>query len=144
KPRCLAARRHRYRKAPARCYEATGSGPGSCTAMTPLADILDLARWAPSGDNTQPWRFAIEAEDHVAVHGHDTRTYCVYDLDGHPSQISLGALLETVALAATRFGLATEIKRRRDSPDDRPIFDVWFREEADRGQDPLVSQIRER
>src|SRR5206468_9082108 len=109
-----------------------------------LADILDLARWAPSGDNTQPWRFAIEAEDHVAVHGHDTRTYCVYDLDGHPSQISLGALLETVALAATRFGLATEIKRRPDSPDERPLFDVFFREEAGRGQDPLVSQIRDR
>jgi nitroreductase len=24
--------------------------------------ILDLARWAPSGDNTQPWRFEIKGE----------------------------------------------------------------------------------
>jgi hypothetical protein len=26
-----------------------------------LLALLDQARWAPSGDNTQPWRFAITA-----------------------------------------------------------------------------------
>ncbi|WP_341643733.1 nitroreductase family protein [Thauera sp. SDU_THAU2] len=32
-----------------------------------LLEILNLARWAPSGDNTQPWKFEILADDHVAV-----------------------------------------------------------------------------
>ena len=59
-----------------------------------LEAILDLARWAPSGDNTQPWRFEIKDARRLVVHGFDTRAHCVYDLDGHPSQISLGALLE--------------------------------------------------
>src|SRR5437762_13684682 len=95
--------------------------------MTPLMEVLDLARWAPSGDNSQPWRFAVEASDRVAVFGRDTRAHCVYDLDGHPSQISLGALLETITLAATRFGLDARIERRQDSPDERPIFDIHFR-----------------
>jgi hypothetical protein len=112
--------------------------------MMPLAEVLDLARWAPSGDNTQPWRFALETADRVAVFGHDTRAHCVYDLDGHPSQISLGALLETMALAGTRFGLAAQIDRRKGSPDDKPVFDVRFRREAGIVEDPLVSQIRER
>jgi sulfur-carrier protein adenylyltransferase/sulfurtransferase len=112
--------------------------------MMPLAEVLDLARWAPSGDNTQPWRFAVEAEDRVAVYGHDTRMRCIYDLDGHASQFSLGALLETIALAATRFGLGTQIQRRQGSPDERPIFDVTFRHDAARTEDTLVSQIRER
>jgi hypothetical protein len=58
--------------------------------MTALEQILDLARWAPSGDNTQPWRFVIEADNRVAVHGRDTRDHCVYDLDGHASQVALG------------------------------------------------------
>jgi len=53
--------------------------------MMPLRDVLDLARWAPSGDNTQPWRFAIVGADRVVVYAHDTRETCVYDLDGHPS-----------------------------------------------------------
>ncbi|HWW68783.1 MAG TPA: nitroreductase family protein, partial [Duganella sp.] len=71
-----------------------------------LEQILELARWAPSGDNTQPWRFEILDARRLIVHGHDTRDHCVYDLDGHPSQISLGALLETMAIAASTFGLA--------------------------------------
>ena len=66
-----------------------------------LENILEQARWAPSGDNTQPWRFEVVDPRHVVVHGFDTRSHCVYDLDGHPSQLSLGALLESMALAAS-------------------------------------------
>jgi nitroreductase len=112
--------------------------------MMPLMEVLDLARWAPSGDNTQPWRFAIETSDRVAVFGRDTRAHCVYDLDGHPSQISLGALLETMALAATRFGLAARIERRQGSPDESPVFDIRFRHDPGIAQDALVPQIQER
>jgi nitroreductase len=111
--------------------------------MMPLRDVLDLARWAPSGDNTQPWRFAIEGDDRIAVHGHDTRETCVYDLDGHPSQISLGALLETIALAATRFGLTAQIVRRPGTRDTHPVFDVRFRAEHT-DEHPLVAHIVER
>lgn len=111
--------------------------------MTRLAQILDLARWAPSGDNTQPWRFAIEAADRITVLGHDTRAHCVYDLDGHASQVALGALLETLALAATRFGLEATAERRAGSSDERPVFDVRLREAAV-AEDPLVAQIAER
>ena len=112
--------------------------------MMPLAEILELARWAPSGDNTQPWRFAIDAPDRVAVHGYDTRAHCVYDLDGHPSQIALGALLESIALAATRYGLAAQETRRADSPDERPVFDIRFRNIAGLAEDALVASITER
>ena len=121
-----------------------GRPDAGSAAMMPLLEVLELARWAPSGDNTQPWRFAIEAQDRVTVYGHDTRAHCVYDLDGHASQLSLGALLETIALAATRFGLAVTIELRKDSSDERPVFDVSFRPETRRTEDPLVAQIKER
>ena len=111
--------------------------------MTPLAEVLDLARWAPSGDNTQPWRFAIEPPHHVIVFGHDTRAHCVYDLDGHPSQISLGALLETIVIAATQFGLAARVTRRDGAPEERPVFDVHFGNSGG-GVDPLARHIRQR
>lgn len=91
-----------------------------------IGQILDLARWAPSGDNTQPWRFEILSDDHAVVHGHDTRTHCVYDLDGHPSQMALGALLETITIAASGHGLRVKVERRPEAPDERPIFDVKF------------------
>lgn len=72
--------------------------------MTIIRHVLELARWAPSGDNTQPWRFEITSDSSALVHAFDTRDTCVYDLDGYASRLSHGALLETIALAATRFG----------------------------------------
>lgn len=106
--------------------------------------ILDLARWAPSGDNTQPWRFEIANDHHIVVHGFDTRDHCVYDLDGYASQLAIGALLETMAIAARAHGLRAAISRREEAPEQRPVFDV--RLEADPGvaPDPLADFIRSR
>src|SRR6185312_3516826 len=112
--------------------------------MIPLARILDLARWAPSGDNTQPWRFSIEEPDRVVVFGHDTRDHCVYDLDGRASQIAIGALLESIAIAATRFETSAEIARRPASPDNRPVFDVSFRYDPGTHEDPLAACLERR
>jgi hypothetical protein len=44
-------------------------------APTVIEQILDLARWAPSGDNEQRARFEIVAPDHVRIHCKDTRCW---------------------------------------------------------------------
>lgn len=111
---------------------------------TEILQILDLARWAPSGDNTQPWQFQIAGADHVIVHAFDTRDHCVYDLDGHPSQISMGAMLETAAIAATAHGLRLDAARRVDSPEHRPIFDLRFSPAPEVAPDPLIPFIERR
>jgi hypothetical protein len=116
----------------------------SMTTDAILDQILDLARWAPSGDNTQPWRFEVAGERHVVVHGHDTRDHCVYDLDGHPSQISIGALLETMAIAGSAHGLSMTSQRRLNTPDTRPTFDVRFEADPRVQSDPLVPFIPQR
>lgn len=109
-----------------------------------LAQILDLARWAPSGDNTQVWRFEVVGERQVVVHGFDTRDHVVYDLDGHASQISLGALLETAAVAASGHGWRMQAQRRSAMPDERPTFDLRFEPDASLAPDPLRSAIERR
>lgn len=109
-----------------------------------LHEILDLARWAPSGDNTQPWRFEIVAADHVAVHGHDTRDWCLYDFDGHASHIAHGALLETLRVAATGFGRAARWTLRPGCPDTAPIYDVRLETVAGLAPDPLLNFIKTR
>lgn len=111
---------------------------------SPIERILDLARWAPSGDNTQPWRFEVVDDLHAVVHGFDTRDHCVYDLDGHPSQISIGALLETAAIAATAYGLSTEVRRRTECPDTRPTCDLYFHPNPGVRADPLIGAITSR
>src|SRR3954467_6277338 len=37
--------------------------PAAPESLGEMGRILDLARWAPSGDNGQPWRFRIDGED---------------------------------------------------------------------------------
>ena len=66
-----------------------------------IQQILELARWAPSGDNTQPWQFEIIDDRTFLIHATDTKDWCVYDLDGRASQIAIGALLETIEIAAS-------------------------------------------
>jgi hypothetical protein len=110
----------------------------------PVAEILELARWAPSGDNTQPWRFEVIDDHHLVVHGFDTREDCVYDLDGHPSQIAHGALLETLAIAASAHGLRADIRRRPGSPDTHPDYLVELTPDGSVTPDPLLPHIRKR
>lgn len=109
-----------------------------------LHKILDRARWAPSGDNTQPWRFQILAPDHAVAHCFDTRDHCVYDLDGHPSQIAMGALIETAAIAASAHGLTLHAQRRHDQPVERPVFDLRFTAQNELRPDPLEAEIERR
>ena len=108
--------------------------------MERIGRILDLARWAPSGDNTQPWRFEIVSDTHIVVHGSDTRRTVVYDLRGHASQLAIGALLEYLAIAASGWNLQSEIVYRRPSgneDDPHPTFDVRFAEYSRRA--PIAS-----
>lgn len=109
--------------------------------MRVCEQILELARWAPSGDNTQPWRFEIKGEHEVVVHGFDTRDHCVYDLDGHPSQMALGALLETMRIAATGHGLRADVTRRAGMPDEKPTFDIHFVPDTTIQPSPLIPFI---
>lgn len=114
------------------------------SARVAMDAILDAGRWAPSGDNTQPWRFEVLDDTHLVVHGSDTRSHCVYDLDGHPSQIAHGALIETLAIAASTAGLATTVSRRSGLPDTTPTYDLQFTASPTVVADPLAAFITTR
>ncbi len=109
-----------------------------------LARILDLARWAPSGDNTQPWRFEVRDERRFLIHAHDTRDWCVYDLDGHASQIAVGALLETIAIAASGEGLEAHFDLRPTAGGRRFTIEATLTPRADAAPDPLLPYIKVR
>lgn len=109
--------------------------------MRVIEQILDLARWAPSGDNTQPWRFELAGPEHLVIHGFDTREHCVYDYCGQASQLSIGALIETLLIAASGHGLTASVQRRLDGPETTPTFDVHFQADASLLPDPLIDSI---
>ena len=64
---------------------AVGSNvPAPSEAMPVVEQILDLARWAPSGDNSQPWRFQVLSDRDVAVHAFDT----LYEADAQARAVA--------------------------------------------------------
>ena len=79
------------------------------TAAAPLHAILDAARWAPSGDNAQTWRFEAVGPDEVVVHLATEAGANVYEYrGGEPSLLSGGMLLQSLRIAATAQGRDTE------------------------------------
>jgi hypothetical protein len=112
--------------------------------QTLIENILENARWAPSGDNTQVWRFEIVNALHFVVHGYDTRDFCVYDLQGHASQLAIGALLESIAIAASAFGCKAEFQLRKDTLETHPTIDVILAEDQGITVDPLFPYLPER
>ncbi len=109
-----------------------------------LTHILQLARWAPSGDNTQPWRFEIIDDDQIRVHGFDTREHVLYDYDGHASHIAHGALLETMRIAASGFSLDAQWVILTDGDDRHPVYDVRLTPNDKLERDPLFARIESR
>ena len=111
-----------------------------------LFKILDLARWAPSADNIQPWRFEILSGHHFVVHGFDNRHAMVYDREGFTSQIGIGALLEHLSIAASGFSMRAEISYRPPNslPDEHPLFDVYLVDDLSSSPDPLFPYIKQR
>ncbi|NTV70714.1 MAG: molybdopterin biosynthesis protein MoeY [Azonexaceae bacterium] len=113
------------------------AGRSSKLSRETLLRVLDRARWAPSGDNTQPWRFQIIADDKLIVHGHDTRDEILYDFDGHASHMAHGALLETIRIAASAEGLVMEWYAESDIEWRQIKYMVQFVEAPEFSPDPL-------
>lgn len=109
-----------------------------------LMAVLELARWAPSGDNTQPWRFEIVNDALIRIHGSDTRDDILYDFDGHASHIAHGALLETLRIAASGFGLRTQWQASSSGDDRLPVYDVTLTPDPTLVKDPLFAFIETR
>ncbi len=87
-----------------------------------IEQILDAARWAPSGDNSQPWRFEILSDRQVRICVRDEAAENVYDFDGQPTLLSTGFLLESMRIAASRFGLSVSWTCKRVDKHEHSIY----------------------
>jgi len=97
------------RRFAARLSDGAAPPPSRAEPLTEIEAILDHARWAPSGDNTQPWRFAVSGDDAVTVYLTNQSAHDIYDYrDGEPSLLAGGMLLESIAIAASARDRALE------------------------------------
>lgn len=89
-----------------------------------LRYLVRYAVLAPSGHNTQPWRFRIaqgEDGDAVLLLADRARALPVVDPDDRALVISCGAALFHLRLAARRFGFTGDVQRLPD-PDERDLL----------------------
>ncbi|MGB3727345.1 MAG: thiamine biosynthesis protein ThiF, partial [Glaciecola sp.] len=73
---------------------------------TPAYRVLDISRYAPSGDNIQPWKFKLVNDTAFEVHLTDCADWMIYDKLTTSSFLALGALFEYIDIAAAEFGYA--------------------------------------
>jgi len=71
--------------------------------QTLIHQVLEIARWAPSGDNCQPWRFRILSEKAVVIVPHFELEDDMYDFERRPSFLAIGCLLESIKIAANQY-----------------------------------------
>jgi len=113
-------------------------------ATSRIERVLDTARWAPSGDNVQSWRFQLTGPDSAFVHGFDTRDHCAYDLDGRASWLALGTLMATLGVAAAAEGFRVERERVPGTPATHPSFHLRLVADAGVQPTPWFAAVRTR
>ena len=123
---------------------ATQSSPPRPPApTTPLDEILNLARWAPSGDNAQPWRFRIIDENSLTVEFHLDAGNVYEYRSGEPTLLSAGMLLESLRLAGTAWRRRMEWSYQGNAPGSHRVL-VRFTEDPGLTPDPLVGHLTSR
>jgi sulfur-carrier protein adenylyltransferase/sulfurtransferase len=105
----------------------------------PIEEILNLARWAPSGDNAQPWRFRILDDETIAVSLRLDPTSVYEYRDGEPTLLAVGMLVETLDIAASAYGRA--MQWQSEGSDTRRRLLVRFPTAPESKVDPLASVL---
>lgn len=80
--------------------------------MIPENDLHKIIRYAskaPSGHNTQPWKFKIN-ENSITIHPDFSRALPFADSDNHELYISIGCALENLNISAHVLGYQTHIQ----------------------------------
>lgn len=96
--------------------------------------LLRFAVLAPSGHNTQPWRFAI-LEDRIDVIADRNRRLAVVDPDDRALVISVGAAVGTLEVAAHHFGYEADVDVLSDPAEPDILASISLRRAASSDHD---------
>lgn len=81
-----------------------------------IKNILERAVNAPSGNNSQPWRFVVK-ENKIYIHNISDSDITPYNFDQKGSYIAHGALVENISIIAPKYGYLTNVEIFPDRSD---------------------------
>lgn len=105
-----------------------------------LKEILNSARWAPSGDNCQPWRFRIIENGIVIKYRVDRGTHALNN-NNHATYLSLGTLIEIIFLKSSEKGLHCSVIYQGEPGPASPFVSTIKFSPAPNTKDPLADFI---
>lgn len=92
--------------------------------------LLRYAVLAPSGHNTQPWKFAIAPEG-IEVYADYSRRLPLMDPDDRELVMSIGAAIFNLRVAAAHFGYESTVLHQPQGDTAKPVALVSLRETCD-------------
>ncbi len=107
-----------------------------------IRKILEAAIQAPSGDNCQPWRFAVQGLT-INLYNCPERDQSLYNFQQRASLVAHGAVLENLELAAVEEGFKVSIILFPDKEQPELVAQVDLAEDV-RRTDPLEEAIYRR
>lgn len=129
----------------ARALVRKKTGVTKATASMPRTlseHVIDLARWAPSGDNEQPWSFSNLEDKKFRISIDRANPENPYEFAaGRPVWLAAGGLLEAISLSAERMGSRALVQKVEIDPgnDSGPAlqYDIELASQTKRKPDPL-------
>ena len=113
--------------------------------MIPREDIqkiLEYGCMAPSGDNSQPWRFKIDKRT-VHIFNEPSSDESLYNFRQQASYVAHGALAENILIAAPPLGYSAQLAFFPEATNANYVARVTFEPAVSRG-DPLFDAIPKR
>jgi hypothetical protein len=109
-----------------------------------ITKILKLGVRAPSGDNSQPWRFEV-VDNEIFLYGVPSRDTSLFNYNNIAIYIALGAVIENIKIASSHFGYSCNINLFPNGFDNPEHFVAKIILDKNKvKKDKLFSAIKER
>lgn len=92
-----------------------------------IQKILEAGVQAPSGGNSQPWKFKLTGET-LQIFMIPDRDHAILNFHSRGTLLAHGALIENISIAARHYGFEAEIKLFPDNADPNLVAEVRFGE----------------
>lgn len=110
---------------------------------TIIRSIIESAVQAPSGDNSQPWRFEVH-EDHIDIYNLVGRDATLFNFKNRGDFLAHGALIENMVIAAEHFGYGAKVALLPEPGRSDHTATVYLEKTAEKMEATLFNAIRER
>lgn len=117
--------------------------PEYCPSEKVITELVEYASQAPSVGNNQPWRWLYKKGKLFLFHER-SKTESLADLNQVGSNVTFGACLENLKLAANQQGLFTKVKSFPKGPDNILVCTIDFIKSKGTEVDSLFNFINKR